>query len=54
MNREKSAQKLGGGEISKSVSGYSKTKKQKKRAWTIKPLRRGGGQNLSGLTTKTY
>ena len=35
--------------LSKSVSGYSKKKKQKM-AWTSKPL--GGGQNLSGPAKK--
>ena len=29
--------------LSKSVSGYSKTKTKKKMAWTTKPLGGGGG-----------
>ena len=53
-NGENLAQKFGKKEIvSKSVSGYSKTKK--KVAWTTNSLGWGGGeggQNLSGPTTK--
>ena len=47
MNGENSAQKLGKrNKLSKSVSGYSKTKKEKKTKWHGTLSHKGGGQTL--------